>query len=44
MKLFAKVIADIGFVKGHQKHSASSLRFKGFSDALVMQMNIPLNQ
>jgi LacI family transcriptional regulator len=32
---------NIGFIKGHHKHSASSLRYKGFSDA-VAKMNIPI--
>lgn len=41
-EIIRKGHSSIGFVKGHHKHSASSLRFKGFSDAL-MQMNIPLN-
>lgn len=40
-KIISKGHTDIGFIKGHHKHSASSLRYKGFSDALV-QMNIPV--
>ena len=40
-KIISKGHTDIGFIKGHHKHSASSLRYKGFSDALV-EMNIPV--
>lgn len=32
---------NIGFIKGHHKHSASSLRFNGFTDALT-QKKIPI--
>jgi LacI family transcriptional regulator len=41
-EIISKGHTDIGFIKGHHKHSASSLRYKGFSDAVV-QMNIPIN-
>jgi len=41
-EIISKGHTDIGFIKGHHKHSASSLRYKGFSDA-VTQKNIPLN-
>lgn len=33
---------DIGFIKGHPKHSASSLRFNGYLDA-IKNNGIPIN-
>ena len=33
-EIISKGHTNIGFIKGHHKHSASSLRYKGFSDAV----------
>ena len=41
-EIIRKGHTNIGFVKGHHKHSASLLRYTGFADAL-MEMNIPIN-
>jgi LacI family transcriptional regulator len=36
-KIINKGHLNIGFIKGHHKHSASQLRFNGFTDALKDQ-------